>query len=73
VFSHAVVHRAFGADVAVPYVVALVTLDDAPGVRLVSNLVDVAPDDVAIGMPVEVVFDDVSADVTVPGFRARRA
>jgi hypothetical protein len=73
VFSHAVVHRAFGADVAVPYVVALVTLDDAPGVRLVSNLVDVAPDDVAIGMPVEVVFDDVSADVTVPRFRARRA
>jgi uncharacterized OB-fold protein len=73
VFSHAVVHRAFGADVAVPYVVALVTLDDAPGVRLVTNLVDVAPDDVRIGMPVEVVFDDVSADVTVPRFRARRA
>jgi uncharacterized OB-fold protein len=54
----------------VPYVVAVVALDDAPGVRLVSNLLDGDP---AIDLPVEVVFDDVSDTVSVPRFRVRRA
>ncbi len=75
VFSFATVHRAFlpGLESAVPYVVAVVALDDAPGVRLVSNLVDVAPADLRIDLPVEVVFDDVSDAVSVPRFRARPA
>jgi uncharacterized OB-fold protein len=41
------------------YIVVLVELEE--GTRLVSNLRDVAPEDVSIGMPVEVlyeVFDD---------------
>jgi hypothetical protein len=72
VFSYAAVHRAFlpGLEAAVPYVVAVVALDDAPGVRLVSNLIDGPP---AIGLPVEVVFDDVSDTVSVPRFRVRAA
>ncbi|WP_299572823.1 Zn-ribbon domain-containing OB-fold protein [uncultured Williamsia sp.] len=37
-----------------PYIVALIDLDE--GVRLVSNLTDVAPDDVHIGMPVTAYF-----------------
>jgi uncharacterized OB-fold protein len=37
-----------------PYVVALVELDGVPGLRLPARLVDIAPEDVAIGMPVEV-------------------
>jgi len=71
VFSHAVVHRAFLPELAshVPYTVVVVALDDAPAIRLVSNLVEGEP---RIGLPVEVVFEDVSADVTVPRFRARR-
>ena len=71
VFSHAVVHRAFLPELAshVPYTVVVVALDDAPGIRLVSNFVEGEPQ---IGLPVEVVFEDVSADVTVPRFRARR-
>ena len=75
VFSFATVHRAFlpGLEAAVPYVVAVVALDDAPGVRIVSNLVDVAPAAVRIDLPVEVVFDDVSDAVTVPRFRVRAA
>ncbi len=40
----------------------------APGVRLVSNLVDGEP---AIGLPVEVVFEEVSPEVTLPRFRVR--
>ena len=74
VFSYAVVDRAFLPELAahVPYTVIVVALDDAPGVRLVSNLVDAAPGEVHVGLPVEVYFDDVRADVTVPRFRVRR-
>ncbi len=38
-----------------PYVVAIVALPEQDGLRLTTNLVDVAPDDVEIGMPLEVV------------------
>lgn len=73
-FSYAVVHRAFLRSLAdrVPYTVAVVALDDAPGVRLVSNVLDAAPETLAVGLPLEVVFEDVSTDVTVPRFRVRR-
>ena len=73
VYSYAVVHRAFLPELAahVPYIVVVVALDDALGVRIVSNLVETAPDDVRVGLGVEVVFDDVGADVTVPRFRVR--
>ena len=73
-FSYAVVHRAFLPSLAdcVPYTVAVVALDDAPGVRLVSNVIEAAPETLAIGLPVEVVFEDVTADVTVPRFRVCR-
>jgi len=37
------------------YVVVLVDLEE--GVRIISNLKDVNPDDVTIGMPVEVLFE----------------
>jgi uncharacterized OB-fold protein len=72
IFSWTVVHRAFlpGLEEAVPYTVVVVALDDAPGVRLISNLVDGEP---TIGQPVAVVFEDVAPEVTVPRFRVRRA
>jgi acetyl-CoA acetyltransferase/uncharacterized OB-fold protein len=41
-----------------PYVVAVVALDGAPGVRLTTNLVDVDPDDVRVGMRVSVTFEE---------------
>ena len=50
----------------IPYNVSLVDLDE--GARLVSNVVDCLPDDVRIGMAVEVVFEDL-ADYTLPKFR----
>ena len=54
------------ADV-VPYSPVVIELEE--GVRMVSWLMDVAPDDISIGLPVEVVFDDVTAEVTLPKFR----
>jgi uncharacterized OB-fold protein len=44
-----------------PYVVAIVELDDEPDVRLMTNVVGVPPDDVRVGMHVEVFFEDWTA------------
>jgi uncharacterized protein len=61
---HRVYHPAFEQEV--PYVVALVELDEGP--RLLTNIVGVPPDQVVCEMPVKVVFDDVASDVSVPKF-----
>ncbi|MDA1370293.1 MAG: Zn-ribbon domain-containing OB-fold protein [Proteobacteria bacterium] len=50
-----------------PYVVTLVELDE--GCRMMSNIVDVDAEDVKIGMAVEIVYDCVTEDVTLPKFR----
>ncbi len=41
-----------------PYVVALVELPEQAGLRLTTNLIDCAPEDARIGMPVEICFDE---------------
>lgn len=50
-----------------PNVIALVELDE--GTRLVSRLVGVGPDDVQIGMPVQVEFERVDEDLVLHRFR----
>jgi hypothetical protein len=52
-----------------PYVLAIVEL--AEGLRLMTNIVGCPPDAVYVGMPVEVVFEDVTAEVTLAKFRPR--
>ena len=65
-YSFAVVHQRYpGFDE--PYVVA--TVESAEGVRFNTSIVGAAPDELEIGMPLEVVFDPVSDDVVVPRFR----
>jgi len=51
----------------VPYVFAIVELTE--GVRLTTNIVGCAPKDVYIGMPVAVVFEPISPEITLPKFR----
>jgi uncharacterized OB-fold protein len=71
VYSYTIVHRApVGFTDAVPYVVALIDLEE--GVRLMSNVVDCTPSDVQIGERVEVVFEDVTPEISLPKFRLRR-
>ena len=65
---HQVYHPGFAAEV--PYPVVVVELEEGP--HLTSNLVECTRDEIRIGMPVEVVFEDVSPDVTLPKFRPRR-
>jgi uncharacterized OB-fold protein/acyl dehydratase len=52
-----------------PYVVGLVELEE--GVRLLTNIVDVDPELVRIGMPVDLLFRKVDAEMTLPVFRPR--
>ncbi|MGO8873108.1 MAG: Zn-ribbon domain-containing OB-fold protein [Acidimicrobiales bacterium] len=51
-----------------PYLIGLVAIDEQESVRLTTNLVEVEPEDVYDGMPVEVVFEQHD-DVYLPLFR----
>jgi uncharacterized protein len=55
-----------------PYVIGLVTIEEQDDVRLATNLVDCEPEKVAIGMPVEVTFEQAD-DVWLPLFQPRGA
>ncbi len=69
VVEHPVPREVYGDDV--PYVVALVDLEDGP--RMASNLVDCATEDISAGMALEVTFDDVTEEITLPKFRPARS
>ena len=70
VYSHTTVHRPPRPEFNAPYVVAIVELEE--GWHMLTNLVDCAPEDVAIGLPVEVDFRAVSDEISLPCFRPRR-
>ena len=69
VYSFTVTHQnqAPGFREELPYVLAYVELAEGP--RMMTNIVGCAPDAVRIGMPVEVVFEDVTPEITLPRFR----
>ena len=58
-------HPAFKG--ATPYAPVVVEMDE--GVRIVSEMTDCPPDALEIGMPVEVAFERVTPEVTLPKFR----
>ena len=66
-YSYTTVHRPQQPVFEVPYTVAIVELEE--GWHMLSNLVDVAPEDVAIGMPLEVTFERKSDEITLPYFK----
>jgi uncharacterized OB-fold protein len=70
-YTYTVVRHALMPEMAghLPHVIAAVELDDAPGIRLVSNVVEVNVEDLAIGLPLEIVWDDVEEAVSVYRFR----
>jgi uncharacterized OB-fold protein len=69
VYTHTVVHRPIAAGQTVPFVVAVIALEGSGGLRMISNVVGAEPEAVAIGMPVEVVWEDMSDDLALPRFR----
>ena len=60
-------NQAAGFRERLPYVLAVVEMEE--GVRLMTNVVGCAPEAVHIGMPVEVAWEDVTGEVTLPLFR----
>ena len=69
VYSFTIIYRppSPGFQNKVPYVLALIDLFE--GVRMMTNVIECEPGDVEIGMPVEVVFDDLNDTISLPQFR----
>ena len=68
--TYVINHRpARGFQDEAPYVIAVVTLDEGP--RLMTNLVNVAaePEQLPVDMAVEIVYDDVTDEITLPKFQ----
>jgi uncharacterized OB-fold protein len=72
VFSYTVVHGFPGLPeiVLIPVVA---DLDGAPGARLVTNVIGIAPADVTIGMDLEVAFTPIADGWSLPVFRPAAA
>ncbi|GLV55683.1 hypothetical protein KDH_25270 [Dictyobacter sp. S3.2.2.5] len=67
IYSYTVVHQAYGAFAAsTPFVVALIELEE--GVRMMSRLVDPPGQHIQIGAAVQIVFQNVGDDLTLPYF-----
>ena len=68
IYSFCVVHHVFHPAFEVPYSLAIVELDEQPGLRMLTNIVDCPNDALSVGMPVEVTFEDGDG-FTLPQFR----
>ena len=69
VYSFIVYHQAYHPSYKddIPYAVAIIQLDEGP--RMESNIIGCKMEDIKIDMPVEVSFDDVTDEVTLPKFK----
>jgi len=68
VFSFNVMHQLYHPGFAseVPYAVVVIKLAEGP--KMNSNLLGVPPQEIRVGMPVRVVFEDLTDEVTLPKF-----
>jgi uncharacterized protein len=66
--SWTVAHHPFhpGFKEELPYIVAIVDLED--GVRMNAQMRGVTPDEMRIGLPVQVTFERTKEGVTLPAF-----
>jgi uncharacterized OB-fold protein len=67
VYSYAVLHHPQHPAFDYPVLAALVDLEE--GIRVVSNLVGLAPDEIRIGLAVQAEFEATDGDHRVPVFR----
>lgn len=68
VHTFSIVQRPPGPAFAdeVPYVIAIIDLEEGP--RMMTNLVGVDPGSVRVGMPVRVTFEKITDEITLPKF-----
>ncbi len=57
----------------IPYTLATVELAEQPGLMFLTQIVDCPEEDLAIGMPLEVTFQEMSPELTLPFFRPAQA
>jgi len=69
IYTYAVYHSAFHQGFAseLPYTVAVVALDEGP--HLLTNIVGCQPGEVQCDMPVEVSWEDINEEITLPKFK----
>ena len=73
VYTYTVVYHATHAAMAdkVPYIAALIQLDEGP--RVLTNLRNCTEADVHVGMPVSLLFEQLTDDITLPQFEPSRS
>lgn len=69
VYTYTIAHRPIAAGQPLPTVIAVIALEGSGGLRMISNLVGADPEAVRIGLPVELVWEDMSDDLAIPRFR----
>jgi len=66
-YSYSEIHRAPVPGFKTPAVFAIVELEE--GVTMFSNVVECALEQLQIGMPLQVVFETLTAEITLPKFK----
>jgi uncharacterized protein len=71
VYSFTVSHHNFTAETSrdLPYAIGVVEVDGASGARILANFIDTPLDAIFVGAAVDVVFEDISAEISLPQFR----
>jgi uncharacterized OB-fold protein len=70
VYSFTVNYQRWLPDLEVPYAIVLVEFDDHPGVRVAGRLRGCRPEEAAIGMVVDVGFEEGPGGYAIPSFVA---
>jgi uncharacterized OB-fold protein len=72
IYTYAVYHQAYhpGFESEIPYVTAVIELEEGP--HLLSNITDCEPDELECDMPVEVVWEDITKEFSLPKFKPIR-
>lgn len=71
VYTYAVYHQAYhpGFKSEVPYITAVIELEEGP--HFLSNLVGYESQEIECDLPVEVVWEDITEEFSLPRFRPR--
>lgn len=71
IFAWTVNHHRYHPEIDPPNVVALVACADDPSLHLIASIIDCSPQQIRIGMVVDVAFER-HGEIFVPVFRPRR-
>jgi uncharacterized OB-fold protein len=69
IYTYAIYHQVYhqGFENEVPYVTAVIELEEGP--HFLSNIIDYEPDEIECDMPVELVWEDVTQEFSLPKFK----